>query len=346
MGESIKYRHEPLNHFMECRVIWSDRINGRTLDTMKTTIFVTGATGCIGHYVLDELHKSFPDAQVHALVRDQGRFKGDIGRWPNLICHPGSMDDIGQYKAVLQTCDHVIHIATVWGYDLAVNLRINRDRTMEMLNYLDPERVKKIIYFSTASILTKGNVVSPAARSEGTPYIQSKLAGYEAIKASKWANKVVTLFPTMVLGGDKSAPYSHISQGVLDIRRYLWWARWVKLHGAFHFLHAEDIAKMVTIGIQRDDIPHDMVIGVNRQTFNATILAICKHLKKTPWIQLSIPAWLIRVMVWALGSRVESWGAHCAKHPYFEYDTHAPTDFGVPIRYPTFQSVLDQMETI
>ena len=53
------------------------------LMTMKT-IFITGATGCIGHYVLKALMERFPLATIHALVRDPKRFMFDTHQWPNL----------------------------------------------------------------------------------------------------------------------------------------------------------------------------------------------------------------------------------------------------------------------
>ena len=62
------------------------------------------------------------------------------------------MDDVGKFKDVFKTVDYLVHIATVWGYNLDDNLRINKTRTLEMLSYLDPKKVKRIIYFSTASI--------------------------------------------------------------------------------------------------------------------------------------------------------------------------------------------------
>ncbi|MBL6723273.1 MAG: NAD(P)-dependent oxidoreductase [Candidatus Margulisbacteria bacterium] len=309
------------------------------------TLFMTGATGCIGHYVLKALLERFPSATIHALVRDPKRFKFDTSQWPNLHCHLGTMDDIGKYQSVLRECDVVVHIATVWGFDLDVNLRINRDRTLEMLDYCSPTRLKKIIYFSTASILTHGNMVSPAAESEGTPYVQSKLAGYTAIKASKWANITTTLFPTMVLGGSETAPYSHISEGIRNVRQYLWWAKWLKIKGAFHFLHGEDIAKMVCIAITTN-MPPDVVLGTNEQTFNGTIFRLCHHLGRPPLFQIPVPSWVIHTLVWLFKRRIDSWGRHCAKHPFFTYTTHSPSDFGEPLAYPTFDSVLKSMAPI
>ncbi len=310
---------------------------------MEMNIFLTGATGCIGHYVCNEIRSSFPAANLHILVRNQKRFKMDIPNWSNVTLHEGSMDDIGKYQHILKKTDILIHIATVWGYDLDVNLRVNRDRSIEMFDALDPNRIKKIIYFSTASILTKNNAISPAAETEGTPYVKSKLEAYRAIKASKWADKVITLFPTMVLGGGENYPYSHISQGLKSIQKPIRWAKWLRIHGAFHFLHAQDIAKMVTIAMTNNSMPADTVMGNPRMTFNEAIKEIAKHYKHKLWFQFSFPKWLIHLIIFLMGRRVDRWGAHCAKHPFFEYNVHSPQDFGQNVGIPNFKSALIEL---
>jgi nucleoside-diphosphate-sugar epimerase len=211
-----------------------------------------------------------------------------------------------------------------------------------MLGYTDPNRLKKIIYFSTASILTGGNQLSPAAKTEGSPYVKSKLAAFNAIQDSQWADKVVTLFPTMVLGGGKDAPYSHISQGLLDIRKHISWARWFHLNGAFHFLHAEDIAKMVIISMTQD-VPKDMVMGNPKITFNEAILELAETVGKKPWLQLHIPQWVIHALVVIFKRRMDSWGAHCAKNPHFLYSVHAPYHFGEALSFSSLKAVVEKM---
>ena len=313
---------------------------------MQEQIFVTGSTGCIGHYTLVQLRKSFPNAHLHVMARKVERFKIDIENWSNVTLHIGGMDDIGKFKDVLKNIDYLIHIATVWGYDLDVNKRINRDRTLEMFSYLDQNRFKKIVYFSTASILSKNNSISEAAKVAGTPYVKSKLDAYLAIKESKWSNKVITLFPTMVLGGGNQYPYSHISQGLLDIDKHIKWAKWVHLKGSFHFLHSEDIAKMVIIAMKERNLPLDIVMGNQVTTFNKTILGIAEFLNQKPIFQIPFPKWLINIILLIFKSRVDSWGAHCAKNPHFEYNVHSPKDFGENVTFPSIVSALKEMRSL
>ena len=317
--------------------------NPITLKSMSEQIFITGATGCIGHYVLNELRVSFPGATLHLLVRRPERFKQDFLSWPNVVIHKAGMDDIETCKDILNRMDYVIHIATVWGYNLDHNLRINKTRTLEMLSYLDPQRIKKIIYFSTASILTQNNQLSDAAKVDGTPYVKSKYEGYLALKKCELNDKIITLFPTVVLGGSDQHPYSHISQGLLDIKRSIKWVKWLKVPGSFHFLHAEDIAKMVSISILNRDVPSDIVLGNGEVTFNDAFLEMATFCKQKPWVRFYIPRFVFWVLTVVLKKRIDSWGRHCLRNPYFNYLTHSPKSFNQSVSFPSFSDVLTRM---
>ncbi|MGA0241674.1 MAG: NAD-dependent epimerase/dehydratase family protein [Candidatus Marinamargulisbacteria bacterium] len=310
---------------------------------MNEQIFITGATGCIGHYVMDQLMNDFPTATFHLLVRDPKRFKSPIVSKDNVMIHRGDMDDIGKYQSVLNQVDYLIHIATVWGYDLDVNIRINRDRMLEMFNYLDEQRIKKIIYFSTASILGPGNQLSDAAKTVGTPYVKSKYHGYIVAKNHTLAPKITTLFPTVVLGGSKHHPYSHISQGLQNMRPILRWARRFKVPGSFHFLHATDIAKMVSISMITPNVPADVVLGNDELTFNDAFLELARFENMTSKYRIPLPRWFLYILTILFTFRMDSWGKHCLKNPDFNYTTHNPKSFQHPVTFPTLTSVLQAM---
>ena len=306
-------------------------------------IFITGATGCIGHYVVERLRNEKPDAVLHLMARRPERFKMDVPNWDNVHIYPYAMDEVDQLKDVLKTVDYVIHIATVWGYDLDVNVRINRDRMLEMFGYTDPNKLKRIIYFSTASILTSGNVLSDAAKEDGIPYVKSKYIGYQAMKASEWADKVITLFPTMVLGGSETHPYSHISEGLLTINKPLKWARWFSVKGTFHFLHAQDIATMVLHCLDGRDVPSDIVMGNPELTFNQVIHTVCDYFKCVPLFRIPISRFLILFIINVFRLKVDPWARHCIRFPFFNYQVHSPADFGYRVVFSDFQDVLAAM---
>ena len=129
--------------------------------------------------------------------------------------------------------------------------------------------------------------------------MKSKYHGYLALKQCDLSDKVVNLFPTVVLGGSKEHPYSHISQGLLDIKKSIRWARWLKVPGSFHFLHAEDIAKMVSISMIDKDVPNDVVLGNPEISFNDAFLEMSTFLNRRPFIRFRVPRfifWLLTVL--------------------------------------------------
>jgi nucleoside-diphosphate-sugar epimerase len=307
---------------------------------MSDQIFITGTTGCIGHYVIEEVRKQHPSAHLHLFAIRPERFKIPVKNWNDVTIHPYSLNEVDQLKDILPNMDYVIHIATVWGYNLEDNIKLNRDKTLEMFNYLNPTKIKRIIYFSTASILGPNNTPVEIARTDGIPYVQSKYDAYLAIKQSKWTDKVITLFPTVVLGGDDTHPYSHISTGLNDIKKHIKWARWLSLNGSFHFLHAADIASVTVAALTKPNTPSDIVLGNPLVTFNQTITELCKFFNKKNPIKIPIASWFILLIITLFRIKVDNWAKHCIRNPHFKYNVHNPTDFDRPVKYPTITSTL------
>ena len=50
----------------------------------------------------------------------------------------------------------------------------------------------------------------------GTGYIKSKSIAYKLLSESPVKDRILTLFPTLVFGGDHYHPYSHISSGLIE----------------------------------------------------------------------------------------------------------------------------------
>lgn len=310
---------------------------------MTVSMFVTGATGCIGHYVIEQLHCTFPNAQLHLLARNPEKFRFDVSSWNHVTIHPYCLDGIHRIKDVLAEVDYLIHIATVWGYNLEENIRLNRDVTLQMFDYLNPNRCKKILYFSTASILKPKNQLSQDAYDSGIPYVQSKYAAYIAIQQSKWRDRIVTLFPTIVLGGGERYPYSHIASGLKQIRQYRRWIQWVRLTGVFHVMHAKDIAQMTVALLNYDTKETDIVLGLPEITFNKALTDVRKHLQLSTVIGIPISKFVILLIIWIFRLNVDQWAKYCIRHPYFNHDTMMPSDIGLTAGYPTFQSMLSDL---
>ncbi len=229
------------------------------MSTKKRHIWITGASGCIGHYVLDQLLPR-EDLHLHLLARDPKRIRRPIDTAGNVSIHQGNLSEIEAHLDTISEMDAMIHIATDWSNsDYAHHLNVTK--TKIMMDALDLKKVQKILYFSTASILGPQNQPVPEAGKYGSGYIRSKYHAYFELKKQAYADQLVTLFPTMVFGGDPTHPYSHISQGIVPNQRYLKWLRFLNVTGHFHFMHSQDIATVTTHLLDHPAPNQDLVLG-------------------------------------------------------------------------------------
>ncbi|MCY7393159.1 MAG: NAD(P)-dependent oxidoreductase, partial [Leptolyngbyaceae cyanobacterium CAN_BIN12] len=132
-------------------------------------IFVTGASGCIGHYIVETLIQE-TNHDLFLLVRNPDKLKIDYTVRPGITVLQGNMREIEQFSDLLKTIDCAILIATAWGGPEEV-YDINVVKTIRLLNLLDPEICQLVFYFSTASILDRNNQPLKEAGEVGTDYI-------------------------------------------------------------------------------------------------------------------------------------------------------------------------------
>ena len=64
------------------------------------------------------------------------------------------MRQSNKFKRELSEVDRVIHTATAWG-DPKRAKEVNIDAVKNLLDLLNPSKIKQIIYFSTASVLDR-----------------------------------------------------------------------------------------------------------------------------------------------------------------------------------------------
>ncbi|MHC5725815.1 MAG: NAD-dependent epimerase/dehydratase family protein, partial [Nostoc sp.] len=117
-------------------------------------ILVTGASGCIGHYLTETLIKE-TDHELYLLVRNPSKLQVDTKARSGINVLQGDMQNIRQFADLLSTIDTAVLTATAWGGDQTFD--INVVKTIELLELLDPERCQQVIYFSTASVLDRYN---------------------------------------------------------------------------------------------------------------------------------------------------------------------------------------------
>ncbi len=176
-------------------------------------VFVTGATGFVGHHVAKAL--AAQGAELRLLIRKSSNLK-------NLEGIPGDtvVGDLARPESVasaLSGCDALMHVAAdyrLWIRDPETMYRINVDGTRDLLRLARNAGVRRVVYTSSVATMhfrTDGIVIN-----EDTPvslddmvghYKRSKfLAEQQAIAAVNDGQQVIILNPTTPIGPNDSKP--------------------------------------------------------------------------------------------------------------------------------------------
>ena len=181
------------------------------------TIFLTGATGFVGHHVARELASQGADLRL--LVRKSsnlGNLEG-IGGSGKVETHVGDLLEPETLRAGIGGCEAVMHVAAdyrLWIPDPAAMYKANVEGTRELLRIARESGVRRTIY--TSSVATMGFRKDGLIVNEDTPvglanmvghYKRSKfLAEQEALAAAKAGQAVVILNPTTPIGPNDVKP--------------------------------------------------------------------------------------------------------------------------------------------
>jgi nucleoside-diphosphate-sugar epimerase len=305
-------------------------------------IFITGASGCIGHYIVDELLKTTPH-HLFLLLRDPSRLRLRQIDPDRVTILPGNLYDIEQFADVLQSMDTVILVATAWGGD-DVAYDINVLKTLQLLKLLDPAQCRQVLYFSTASILGRDNKPLFQAGQMGTGYVRSKYLCHQQIPKLAIAPHVTTLFPTLVFGGAEDKPYSQISNGLADVLKWIGVIRFIRADGSFHLIHAADIARVV--GHLVDHPPQaeesrELVLGLPALTANEAIARLSHYLGKRIYVRIPLFVGLANLLIKIFQIQMAPWDRFCLDYRHFTYQNPvSPATFGLPTECATLEEIL------
>ncbi len=176
-------------------------------------IFLTGATGFVGHHVAATL--AARGAGLRLLVRKSSRL-GNLEGIP-AETHVGDLAEPESIRGALADCDAVIHTAAdyrLWIPDPAAMYRANVDGTRELLRLAREAGVPRFIY--TSSVATMHFFTNGSVTDEDQPvtladmvghYKRSKfLAEQAALSAAQAGQHVVILNPTTPIGSHDTKP--------------------------------------------------------------------------------------------------------------------------------------------
>jgi len=297
-------------------------------------ILITGISGCIGHYLFDVISKH-QDYQLYLLTRNPQKLKFDPGAFRNITILKNDLDIFRKEPGLLKDVNYVIHMAAQWG-----GSSVNYDQTLSFFSLLDPEQCEKVIYFSTASILGPDHRPREEAEQFGRGYIQSKYQLFKKLPGLKIYPKVITLFPTWVLGGDEKHPYSHASAGILKLRKWLWLLKFFTVDLSFHFIHARDIALITNYLLENEVGEKEFVLGNRAVTAGEFIQKTCLFFNQHSYFQIPIPLFLVHSLSFITGRRLHTWDKYCLDKKHFVYKTVNAASFGIKSDLESLEQIL------
>lgn len=301
-------------------------------------ILLTGATGCLGSYLLAELLAQ-TDCQITVWLRRPERL------WPAWQGHPrvrvlaGDLRDLPADPATFRRFDALIHPAVVWGGPdtFAVNFRATR----RLFAALDPERCRQIHTFSTASLLDAQQRIWPQAHTLGTDYIRSKAALARQLTDCPLAIPLTCYYPPLILGGDGAAhPLTPATAALPQLLRYVPVLQRLRVDGGLHFIHAADLAAMVVQRLVRGQSPAALVPGQVWCSVNALIAGLAEHaaLPQARWALPLQP--LLPALCYGLQGQMSPWDRFSLHVRHTAYCVVRPEDQGLVSRYPRWRDIL------
>jgi dihydroflavonol-4-reductase len=176
-------------------------------------VFLTGATGFVGHHVAKTLAAEGIDLRL--LVRKSSNLKNLEGISGDTVV--GDLLRPETFAPAISGCDAVMHVAAdyrLWIRDPDMMYRANVDGTRELLRLAREANVPRVVY--TSSVATMHFRSDGIVINEDTPvsladmvghYKRSKfLAEQQAIAAAQDGQQVIILNPTTPIGSNDAKP--------------------------------------------------------------------------------------------------------------------------------------------
>jgi nucleoside-diphosphate-sugar epimerase len=312
-------------------------------------ILVTGASGCVGHYVSETLIQN-TEHELFLFVRNPAKLTVDIAARPGIHVIKTDMMEIEQQAELLKTINVAVLTAAGWGGQEAFD--INFTKTHALFDLLDPKICEQVIYFSTQSVLDRDNQLLPEAGKIGTDYIMSKHQCLDKLTkeakapdgANRIASKITTVFPTLVLGGDGTKPYSFLSADLPNITKYAGLLQFFTADMSFHFIHAKDIAEVVRHLIAHPEIADKfdrrVVLGNKLISGNDGITEICGYFGKKSPFRIPLSNTIANFFIKIFKIQMAEWDRFCLNYRHFSSNNPvSPATFGLPTYAPTISDI-------
>jgi len=308
-------------------------------------ILITGATGCVGQYLVEELLAETPHKLV-LVVRNPGKVPSDVAESDRVEILKADVSDVEGYSDRLGRIDVALLVAAGWGGPNA--FRVNVDANLALTDHLVRNGGGRVLYFATGSVIdAEGRMLLPA-KELGSEYIRSKYQLVEEIEKRSGAIDIVGLYPTLILGGGNRKPMSHFANLLREVRPWAWLAQFFRADGKFHYVHARDIARVARylVDAPLDPLPEPrrIVLGNPAVTANQFIEQFLAYLGLRPPFTITLRESLAEWIIKLFRIQLSPWDRYCMQHRDLSYRrVYSPADFGLPMHCPNLATGLAEI---
>ncbi len=245
----------------------------------ETTVLVTGGTGFLGAYIIDELVQQ--GYAVRALRRKSSKLPFFIPQttWDKVEWVEGDILDVVSLQDALEGVDAVIHSAAVVSFakeDRRQMYQVNVAGTANVMNMALEAGVKRVVHISSVAALGRtadGGMVDEDKKWEDTKinthYAKSKYRGeLEVWRAMGEGLPAVILNPSTILGyGDWHSSSSAIFRNMYN--GFPWYSP-----GINGFVAVRDVARATVAMLQNDITESRFIVNGDNWPFKKLLETI------------------------------------------------------------------------
>lgn len=280
---------------------------------MAQTVFVTGATGFLGHHLIPLLKQAGYHVRALTRINSDTEFlaKHDV----EIV--NGDLQDRDSLLAVMTGCEHVVHAAAFfrfWGDDDYFE-KVNVHGTVNVLEAAVRRGVKKFIHISTVAVIgipNNGNIIDES-------YPCAPVDSYQ--KSKLYAEKMVKMYndgsmlPSIILRpGAFYGPWSHYAWNRLffedPMRKLL-----IQIDGGKHLtfpVYVPDVARSILLALDRGKAGETYNISGDPLT-HTEANRIISNLAGLPSFRLNVPS---QWMLWFANYQTRT-AKRNGKEPYY-----------------------------
>lgn len=264
------------------------------------SIFITGGTGYIGSKTVDAaLEQGYP---VTVLTRDAEKAKELQRKGAKALI--GDLMADGSWQRELADAEYVIHLAAppTWGKKVTAKVARNYqkghyDMTVRLLDNVNADRLKKLIYIAGTSYFGDAGDGKPAtetfrAQPKGWgPYISPSVD-----VLPQYVNKgvpIVTAFPGQVYGADSWFPQLFLeplakSKPVIGLKGH---------NPLFSPIHVQDCARAFLFLLEAGQPGESYILVDDMPIRSGEITTLAAEALQMPEKKRYVPTWLCRLLL-------------------------------------------------